>query len=199
MPNSIRAFIPGGTFFFTVTLLERRRRLLTEYIDDLRTVFADTRRRRPFTVDAIVVLPDHLHCIWTLPPDDSDFSSRWHDIKARFSARIPQSERLSARRAKKGERAIWQHRFWEHVIRDDRDFERHVDDIHYNPVKHGHVARVVDWPNSSFHRYVRKGILPLSWAADEYVKELEMEGTERRDALRFPVLPQHSRPGDGCP
>jgi putative transposase len=88
MPQYVRAFVPGGTFFFTATLLERRRRLLTEHIDDLRAVFADARRRRPFVIEAIVVLPDHLHCIWTLPPEDSDFSARRHDIKARFSARI---------------------------------------------------------------------------------------------------------------
>jgi putative transposase len=175
MPRYIRAFVPGGTFFFTVTLLERQRRLLTEYIDDLRVVFGDARRSRPFTVDAIVVLPDHLHCMWTLPPSDSDFSTRWQDIKARFSARIPQGERRSARRVKKGERAIWQRRFWEHVIRNDRDFERHVDYIHYNPVKHGHVTKASDWPYSSFHRYVQKGVLPLNWAADDDVKDLEME------------------------
>jgi len=144
MPNYIRAFVPGGTFFFTVALLERRRRLLTENIDDLRDVFADARRRRPFSLDAIVVLPDHLHCIWTLPPDGADFSSRWHDIKACFAARIDRGERLSARRIEKGERGIWQRRFWEHVIRDERDFERHVDYIHYNPVKHGYVARAAD-------------------------------------------------------
>jgi REP element-mobilizing transposase RayT len=85
----MRAFVPGGTFFFTVALLERRRHLLTEHIDDLRAVFAAARERHPFTIDAIVVLPDHLHCLWTLPPGDADFSSRWHEIKARLSARIP--------------------------------------------------------------------------------------------------------------
>jgi putative transposase len=92
MPQYIRAFVPGGTFFFTVTLLERRRQLLTENIDTLREVFQAARRRRPFTIDAIVILPDHLHCIWTLPSGDADFSTRWHDIKARFAARIPRGE-----------------------------------------------------------------------------------------------------------
>jgi len=175
MPRYIRAFVPGGTFFFTVTLLERRRQLLTEYIDDLRAAFAGARRRRPFEIEAIVVLPDHLHCIWTLPPGDSDFSARWHDIKAGFSARIPLGEKRSTRRIKKGERAIWQRRFWEHVVRDDRDFERHLDYIHYNPIKHGHVTRVADWPYSSFHRYVRRGVLPTDWAAECDVQKLEME------------------------
>jgi putative transposase len=175
MPQYIRALVPGGTFFFTVNLLERRRQLLTENIDHLRAVFQAAQRRRPFTVEAIVILPDHLHCIWTLPPGDADFSSRWHDIKARFAAQIPRGERLSARRVQKGERGIWQRRFWEHVIRDERDYERHVDYIHYNPVKHGQVARVADWPYSSFQRYVEQGIYDLEWAANDEVRNLEME------------------------
>jgi len=152
MPQYIRAFVPGGTFFFTVNLLERRRKLLTENIDKLPEVFKAARRRRPFTIEAIVILPDHLHCIWTLPSGEADFSTRWHDIKARFAAQIPKRERLSARRLQKGERGIWQRRFWEHVIRDESDYERHADYIHYNPVKHGHVKRVAAWPYSSFHR-----------------------------------------------
>jgi putative transposase len=175
MPQYIRAFVPGGTFFFTVTLLERRRKFLTEHIDDLRAVFKAARQHRPFTVEAIVILPDHLHCIWTLPSGDADFSTRWHDIKARFAAQIPGGEKLSVRRLKKGERGIWQRRFWEHVIRDESDYERHVDYIHYNPVKHGHVEKVADWPYSSFHRYVRSGIYNLEWAADDNVRRLEME------------------------
>jgi len=108
MPQYIRAFVPGGTFFFTVTLLERRRKLLTENIDNLREVFQAARRRRPFTLEAIVIWPDHLHCIWTLLSGDADFSTRWHDIKARFAAQISRGERLSARRLQKGERGIWQ-------------------------------------------------------------------------------------------
>lgn len=175
MPQYIRAFVPGGTFFFTVTLLERRRNLLTENIDHLREVFKAARLRRPFTVEGIVILPDHLHCIWTLPPGDADFSTRWHDIKARFAAQISRGERMSARRVQKGERGIWQRRFWEHVIRDESDYERHVDYIHYNPVKHGQVARVADWPYSSFHRYVERGIYTLEWAANDIVRNLEME------------------------
>jgi putative transposase len=111
MPQYIRAFVPGGTFFSTVTLLERRRKLLTENIDHLREVFKAARRRRPFAIEAIVILPDHLHCIWTLPSGDADFSTRWHDIKARFAAQISRGERLSARRLQKGERGIWPRRF----------------------------------------------------------------------------------------
>jgi putative transposase len=175
MPQYIRAIVPGGTFFFTVTLLERRRNLLTEHIDNLRAAFRAARQRRPFTIEAIVILPDHLHCVWTLPAGDADFSTRWHDIKARFADQIPPGERLSERRRQKGERGIWQRRFWEHVIRDERDYERHVDYIHYNPVKHGHVMRVADWPYSSFHQYVERGIYTFEWTADDDVRCMEME------------------------
>jgi putative transposase len=175
MPQYIRAFVPGGTFFFTVTLLERRRKLLIEHIDDLRAVFKAARQRRPFNVEAIVILPDHLHCIWILPAGVAAFSIRWHDIKARFAAQISKGERLSARRVKKGERGIWQRRFWEHVIRDEGDYERHIDYIHYNPVKHGHVTKVADWPYSSFHRYVESGIYQHDWAANDNIRRLEME------------------------
>ena len=175
MPNYIRAFAPGGAFFFTVALLKRKQRLLTEHIDDLRSVFSEAKRRRPFTIEAIVILPDHLHCIWTLPPGDGDFSKRWHDIKSRFAAKIPQDERRSIRRQKKGERGIWQRRFWEHLIRDERDLERHIDYIHFNPVKHGYVTRVINWPYSSFHRYVRSGILPENWAAGDEIRTMNLE------------------------
>lgn len=123
------------------------------------------RRDRPFRVDAIVILPDHLHCIWTLPEGDADFSSRWHAIKSGFARRTPHDESLSARRRQKGERGIWHRRFWEHAIRDDRDGSNHVDYIHFNPVKHGHVTRVRDWPHSSFHRFVRDGRYPIDWVA----------------------------------
>jgi putative transposase len=175
MPRYIRAFVPGGTFFFTVAILDRRLALLTEHVGTLREVFADARRRRPFVIDAIVVLPDHLHCIWTLPPGDADFSTRWHSIKARFAERMPRGECLSARRRRKGERGVWQRRFWEHVIRDERDFERHAAYIHWNPVKHGHAARPVDWPYSSFHRHVERGVYPPDWGAEAEVRALELE------------------------
>jgi putative transposase len=175
MPRYIRSFVPGGVFFFTVALLDRRRQLLVEKIDTLREVVQAARRRRPFTIEAIVILPDHLHCIWTLPPGEADFSSRWHDIKARFAAKIPKEERLSTRRLQKGERGIWQRRFWEHVIRDEDDYARHVEYIHYNPVKHGLVARVADWPYSSFYLYVDRDIYPLDWGADDSIRSLEME------------------------
>jgi putative transposase len=166
MPHYIRAYVPGGSYFFTVALLERRRRLLTEHIDALRAAFASVRRERPFHIDAIVVLPDHLHCLWTLPPDDVDYSTRWRLLKALFARTLSPGERLSERRQQKGERGVWQRRFWEHVIRDQRDFNTHCDYLHYNPVKHGHVTRVADWPYSSFHRFVENGTYPLDWAGN---------------------------------
>jgi putative transposase len=175
MPRYIRAHIPGGTFFFTVALLERRRRLLTEHIDALRAAFASVKARRPFTIDAAVILPDHLHCIWTLPENDTDFSIRWHAIKSTFSRSLPKEEALSARRVVKGERGIWQRRFWEHTIRDDEDFARHMDYIHYNPVKHGHARHVFDWPYSTFHRHVRHGVYTPDWGVGDDVRAMELE------------------------
>ena len=166
MTNYRRNFIPGGSYFFTVNLADRRLQLLTEHIGILRAAFRETRARHPFTIEAIVVLPDHLHAIWTLPESDQDFAMRWRLIKSTFSRALPKGERISASRASKGERGIWQRRYWEHTLRDERDFERHVDYIHFNPVKHGYVARVQDWPHSSFHRMVRNGVYPQDWAGD---------------------------------
>jgi putative transposase len=140
--------------------------LLTEHVDDLRTAFRETRRRHPFTIDAMVVLPDHLHAIWPLPEGDADFATRWRLIKSAFSRGFGAGERISKSRASKGERGIWQRRYWEHTIRDDNDFARHVDYIHFNPVKHRLVARVRDWPYSSFHRLVKLGVYPYDWAGD---------------------------------
>jgi putative transposase len=130
MTNYRRNFLSGGSFFFTVNLAERRRRLLTTHIDLLRRAFRDVRRRHPFDIQAIVVLPDHLHAVWTLPEDDSDFALRWRLIKTIFSHGLPVDEGVSASRAGKGERGLWQRRYWEHTLRDDGDLARHVDYIH---------------------------------------------------------------------
>ena len=121
---------------------------------------------QPFQIDAFVVLPDHIHTIWTLPPGDTDFSLRWRLIKQRFSRSIPPGERLSPVRLARGERGIWQRRFWEHLIRDDADFQRHVEYCYINPLKHGLVRRVCDWPYSSFHRDVGAGLVPQDWAGE---------------------------------
>ena len=164
MPNYRRVWVPGGTYFFTVNLLERRkRRLLVEHIDHLRAAFRDARRARPFHVIAIVVLPEHLHCLWRLPQGDADNADRWARIKSGFSRRMPKTERRSDARIAKRERGIWQRRFWEHMIVDEADLQNHFDYIHFNPVKHGYVARAVDWPYSSLHRYIDSGELPVDW------------------------------------
>jgi putative transposase len=164
MTNYRRNFVPGGTYFFTVNLANRDSGVLTENIALLRTAFRYARLRHPFTIDAIVVLPDHLHAIWTLPDGDPDFSLRWRLIEAMFSRGLPAGERVSASRDRKGERGVWQRRYWEHTIRDEDDFARHADYIHFNPVKHGYAPSAGDWPHSSFHRMVRLGVYPAAWA-----------------------------------
>jgi putative transposase len=164
--NYRRNFVPGGSFFFTVNLADRRSRMLTEHINALRSAFRDVRTRHPFNIDAIVVLPDHLHAIWTLPEGDADFALRWRLLKSAFSRSLPEKEQVSASRQSKGERGVWQRRYWEHTLRDDADYAAHADYIHFNPVKHGYVDRVRDWPYSSFHRMVRLSIYPEDWAGD---------------------------------
>jgi putative transposase len=166
MTSYRRNFLAGGSFFFTVNLLDRRLRLLTEHIDQLRAAFRATRRRHLFTIEAIVVLPDHLHAVWTLPDGDADFAMRWRLIKSTFSRNLATDEAISTSRLAKGERGIWQRRYWEHTIRDEDDLARHIDYIHINPVKHGLVTRVRDWPYSSFHRMVKLGVYPQDWAGD---------------------------------
>jgi putative transposase len=162
-----RNFVSGGCFFFTVNLAERKLALLTDHIGLLRTAFRETHRRHPFTIDAIVVLPDHLHTVWTLPEGDADFAMRWQLIKSTFSRGLARNERISPSRAAKGERGIWQRRYWEHTIHDQADFARHVDYVHINPVKHGLVDRVGDWAPSSFHRHIKLGNYPADWAGDQ--------------------------------
>ena len=166
MSDYRRNFIHGGTYFFTVTLLERGMDTLVAHIEALREAVRAVKSRSPFEIVAWVVLPDHLHCIWTLPAGDADYPGRWRGIKQRFSKTLPHGERRSAVREKRGERGIWQRRFWEHTIRDEHDLQAHVDYIHINPLKHRYVTRVADWPHSTFHRYVRDGIYPADWAGD---------------------------------
>jgi putative transposase len=146
-------------------------------VNDVRTAFRITWRERPFTIEAIVILPEHLHVVWTLPPGDSDFSGRWRRIKAHFTHRL-NAAGVPVERHSNGEYALWQRRFWEHTIRNEADFERHVDYVHFNPVKHGLVRRVCDWPHSSFHAHVRRGLLPADWAGD--VDEASMDFGEWR-------------------
>jgi putative transposase len=157
-----RNLVPGGAFFFTVTLANRNSSLLVNRISALGAAFRTAQAERPFAIDAIVVLPEHLHTVISLPADDADFSGRWRRIKGLFSYRIATADPPVSHDAR-GEYGIWQRRFWEHTIRDDEDFARCVNYIHFNPVKHGLVTRVRDWPHSSFHRYVRQGMLDMDW------------------------------------
>jgi len=175
MTDYRRNRIPGGTYFFTVNLLERSSHLLVEHVDLLRDAVRVVKSRQPFHIDAWVVLPDHLHAVWTLPEGDADYSGRWRAIKIAFAKSLPKIEERSIIRLAKGERGIWQRRFWEHTIRDDADYAAHIDYVYVNPLKHGLVKRVADWPHSSFHRDVAKGIYPLDWAAEP----IELRAGER--------------------
>jgi putative transposase len=155
----------GHVFFFTVVLADRTSNLLVDQIDRLRQVYRTVQQRRAFETIAICVLPDHVHALWALPEGDADFSIRWSLIKSGFSRGLEPNPR-SASKIGKREKGIWQRRYWEHTIRDDADLERHIDYIHFNPMKHGHVASVADWPHSSFHRYVERGFLAADWGGD---------------------------------
>ncbi|MCD4483578.1 transposase [Chromobacterium vaccinii] len=168
-----RSIAGGGTWFFTVNLADRRQDYLNRHIDVLRQVVRQVRDRHPFEIVAMVVLPDHFHAVWTLPEGDADYATRMALIKAGFSRNLPKVERIRESRERKRERGIWQRRYWEHQIRDAADLQAHVDYIHYNPVKHGHVERVVEWPYSSFHRYVRHGWLPGDWAGESVALQLQ--------------------------
>ena len=167
VPHYRRHLVAGATYFFTVNLLDRNSSLLVDEIGKLRHAVARVRALMPFHIDGWVVLPDHMHCLWTLPEDDGNFPRRWQAIKTNFSRRISGGEPLSASRLKRGERGIWQRRYWEHTIRDERDYAAHLDYIHFNPVKHGYVASPADWKFSSFHRSVRQGLYPAAWAGPD--------------------------------
>ena len=162
MPNYRRNYVQGGTYFLTLTLQDRTQTYLTDYIGELRSSFSEAKKILPFEITAICILPDHLHLLMTLPENDSDFSRRIRAVKYNFSKKIPISQK------------IWQNRFWEHTIRDDRDLENHIAYTYYNPVKHGYCAAVSDWMYSSFHRDVRNGLFPKSWAGDLSEKIMDL-------------------------
>ncbi len=170
MSDYRRAWHQGGTYFFTVNLLQRHGNdLLIRHIDTLRQVVKSVKTRHPFMIHGWVVLPEHLHCVIELPPGDADYSTRWRLIKMEFSKTLPVNERRSKVRLKRGERGIWQRRFWEHLISNEADYRAHMDYVHFNPVKHGLVSRVCDWPYSTFHRLVEQGVYPPDWAGDDEV------------------------------
>lgn len=161
MSNYHRAYTPGGSYFFTVVTLNRAPIFINEErVEILRQAFRKVMETLPFQIDAMVVLPEHLHCIWQMPDGDVDYSSRWREIKKAASRQI------STATNKRNERMVWQRRFWEHAIRDEDDWRRHVDYIHYNPVKHGLVNQPSDWPWSSFRNAVNKGWYQASWGAE---------------------------------
>lgn len=169
MSNYRRATSEGSSYFFTVVSYQRQQILCDETIRNaLRDAIEAVRASRPFVIDAWVLLPDHLHCVWTLPDGDADFSTRWMKIKRAVSLACRDEYRradlLTASKLKHRESTIWQRRFWEHQLRDEKDFARHVDYIHFNPVKHGHAQHAADWPYSTFHRYARDGAYVQDWA-----------------------------------
>jgi putative transposase len=180
MPNYIRAKFEGGYYFFTVVTYQRAKLFHTELARRvLREAIEKTRSRRPFETVAFCLLFEHLHCIWKLPENDADYSLRWASIKGQFSKEYlnlsVQRRKVTASRARKGEVCIWQRRFWEHQIRDENDLQRHVDYIHYNPVKHGLVREVEDWPWSTYHKYAKEGFYGR---VDDFknVKNISTEG-----------------------
>ena len=162
MVNYRRNFIKGGYYFFTVNLKNRQSTLLIDAVNQLRTSFSYVHSKKPFEIIAIVILPEHLHCIWQLPENDKDYPARWKSIKSHFTRQLKKTG-IQITKNKHNEHNLWQRRYWEHTIRDENDLTRHIDYIHYNPVKHGWVKSVSDWKYSSFHKYVKKGVLPLNW------------------------------------
>ena len=160
-----RIWQPGGTYFLTINLLQRKGNdLLIRHIQSLRESTKTVKTHHPFKIHGWVVLPEHMHCLIELPENDTDYATRIRLIKIGFSKSIPKTERRSIVRIKRGERGIWQRRYWEHLIIDETDFHAHLNYIHYNPVKHGWVKQVKDWPYSAFHRWVERGLYPLDWA-----------------------------------
>ena len=168
MPNYRRDFIQGGMYFFTIVLQDRSKDWLVRYIKEFREAYKETLEHCPFETVAICILPDHLHLIMQLPENDSDFSKRIRILKTNFTKRLPKEcyNLFNESRTKRGELGVWQRRFWEHRIRDDKDLSEHIDYIYYNPVKHGYVRSVKDWQYSSFHQDVKNGIMDIDWGSD---------------------------------
>ncbi|CEG57775.1 REP-associated tyrosine transposase [Legionella fallonii] len=159
-----RDYSPGASYFFTLILLDRQSNYLTKYINHLSNAFRTVRAKANFTTHAIVVLPDHIHCIWQLPFDDSEYSKRIRLIKTYFTQSLLKLN-IPLKKNNRGNVNLWQNRFWEHRIRDDGDLQTHVDYIHYNPVKHGYVKSPIEWPYSTIHRFIKNGVIDDTWGA----------------------------------
>lgn len=173
MADYRRWHVAGGTFFFTVVMHSR----VPLFVDEAaRKILGEQLRacqeKWPFEINAIVLLPEHLHAIWTLPPGDAAYPRRWAWIKKEFTKAWLASggveQQVSAARLERGDRGVWQPRYWEHTIEDEQDFDRHFDYVHWNPVKHGHVACPRDWPASSFHRWVQAGVYERDWGCSRH-------------------------------
>lgn len=169
MRQYIRDKTAGACYFFTLTLQDRHSHLLTENIQAIRQAYRFTQQHAAFVLHGMVVLPDHLHIQITLPSGDDNYSARMSMFKSAFSRQIPDGELISPSRDRKRERGIWQRRFFEHRIRDDFDFETHMNYIHYNPVNHGYVQQPIDWPFSTFHDWVTHGVYAADWGSSCFI------------------------------
>lgn len=171
MPEYRRIYQNHSMYFFTVVTYKRQVIFNNKNaVNYLRETIRTIKRNHPFSIEAMVVLPDHIHCVWNMDQDDCDYSKRWKLIKMSFTKGFHQPDsqlERSASRVRKRERTVWQRRFWEHLIRDESDLHRHYDYIHYNPVRHGYVKSPDEWPWSSFHRFVDNGWYERDWGADE--------------------------------
>lgn len=183
MPNWRRAYVPGGTFFFTL-VTDGRAKILRDPPGRplLGSMLRRCQLRWPFTINAIVLLPEHLHAIWSLPAGDTAYPRRWAWIKSQFTRAWLElggpERRVTAGRRRDRRRGVWQPKYWEHTIEDEDDFEQHFDYIHYNPVKHGHVRCPRDWPWSSFHRWVTAGVYEHNWACGGSKAKLDFSDIE---------------------
>jgi putative transposase len=165
-----RSRAAGGTFFFTVNLYDRQSAVLIDHVDAFRAIVREVKDKHPFRIDAMVVLPEHWHAVWTMPVDDVDYAKRIRLIKGQFTKHLVQIGVPITRNAR-GEYNVWQQRYWEHTIRDDRDFENHINYVHINPVKHGYVQRASDWPHSTIHLFIERGILSVDWATSAHERD----------------------------
>lgn len=167
-----RLYREQGWYFFTIVTYNRQK-ILThpDNVTRLRRSFQYAMNKHTFFIDAIVVLLDHIHCIWRLPHDDDDFSTRWRLVKWHFS--LGMDTLLTER----GEKKVWQRRFWEHLLRNEKDWQRHMDYIHHNPVKHRYVQNPKDWRYGSFHDAVKRGFYTIDWGSQEpdSIKEMDLE------------------------
>lgn len=174
MSNYRRNKQAGATYFFTLCLHDRRSTLLTDYIDVLRLAYRKTQNKKPFITEAMVVLPEHVHALWTLPENDADYANRIRLFKSHFTRQLPNElkQTTNANRQKHKQTGVWQLRYWEHTIRDEQDFINHVNYIHYNPVKHGYVKHVKDWEYSTFHKHVKNGVYDEDWGSDYQIVDV---------------------------